>query len=36
MDNFINRMGYTQYGPIKNGHIKNQGSDFEKKIKNQP
>ena len=27
---------YTQYGPIKNGRIKNQGSDFEKKIKNQP
>ena len=23
--------GYTQYGPIKNGRIKNQGSDFEKK-----
>ena len=22
---------YTQYGPIKNGRIKNQGSDFEKK-----
>ena len=22
--------GYTQYGPIKNGRIKNQGSDFEK------
>ena len=21
---------YTQYGPIKNGCIKNQGSDFEK------
>ena len=21
---------YTQYGPIKNGRIKNQGSDFEK------
>ena len=28
---------YTQYGPIKNGRIKNQGSAFEKKkIKNQP
>ena len=23
--------GYTQYGPIKNGRIKNQGSDFERK-----
>ena len=22
---------YTQYGPIKNGRIKNQGSDFEEK-----
>ena len=22
---------YTQYGPIKNGRIKNQHSDFEKK-----
>ena len=25
------KMSYTQYGPIKNGRIKNQGSDFEKK-----
>ena len=31
MDNFIDRMGYTQFGPIKNRHIKDQGSDFEKK-----
>ena len=27
---------YTQYGPIKNSRIKNQPSDFGKKIKNQP
>ena len=23
---------YTQYGPIKNGRIKNQGSDFEREL----
>ena len=27
---------YTQYGPIKNGPIKNQGSDFEKKQRTSP
>ena len=26
----IIKFGYTQYGPIKNGRIKNQHSDFEK------
>ena len=25
-----NELGYTQYGPIKNGRKKNQHSDFEK------
>ena len=27
----LNLCKYTQYGPIKNSRIKNQGSDFEKK-----
>ena len=27
---YANFHDYTQYGPIKNGRIKNQHSDFEK------
>jgi len=29
-NNPVTNSSYTQYGPIKNGRIKNQGSDFEK------
>ena len=27
---YVYKTRYTQYGPIKNEHIKNQHSDFEK------